>query len=405
VISIVTDPDNLFDYETGIYVTGRTFDKYWMDVAEGNDSPEDNWLWWSANYRNQGRNWEREASCQFFDKEGKLVLNQDCGIRVHGGISRGQNPKSLNLYARKIYGGEGHFQYDFWGNDYYASAVTLSQGGNDYYSKLKDPLFSKLLEEAGLEISLLHYEPYVMFLDGEYWGVYWLSEQYTERYMEHYYGVESQNVIMIRNGELAEGDERGYRLWENMLYVCETLDMTKKTNYDIACDLIDIESYIDYYAVMLYAGRTIDWPNSNYEVWRTNATDNTQEYSDGKWRWMVFDMNSPGMEAEFIELDSIEHVMKKNKMFSNLMRNDAFRHALLERIKELGSTVFEAEKVNDVIDEHVLYMMESLKKDEKRFFGKDSEEKINSKIAPVRDFFEHRYAYMEGLLDKYETLR
>ena len=92
-------------------------------------------------------------------------------------------------------------------------------------------------------------------------------------------------------------------------------------------------------------------------------------------------------------------------MFSNLMRNDAFRHALLERIKELGSTVFEAEKVNDVIDEHVLYMMESLKKDEKRFFGKDSEEKINSKIAPVRDFFEHRYAYMEGLLDKYETLR
>lgn len=405
VLSIVTDPDNLFDYKEGIYVTGKTFDEYWEEATKETNYPDENWLWWAANYRNKGREWEREASCQFFDKEGNLILSQNCGIKVHGGISRGQNPKSLNLHARKVYGGKGHFQYDFWGNGYYASAITLSQGGNDYYSKLKDSLFSKILEDADLEISLLHYEPYVMFLDGEYWGVYWLSEQYTEKYMEHYYGVESQNVIMIRNGELVEGDEKGYRLWENMLYVCENLDLTQEENYDIVCDLIDIDSYIDYYAVMLYAGRTIDWPNSNYEVWRTNAVDNSQEYSDGKWRWMVFDMNSPGMVTEVIDFDSIEYVMKKNKMFSNLMTNTMFKDKLLRRIDELGSTAFSAEKVNQLIDEHVGLMLEPLKCDQRRFFGKDSEEKINRSIDPVRDFYQHRYAYMEEILDKYETIR
>lgn len=405
VLSIVTDPNNLFDDEKGIYVTGVTFKDYWDDVENKGVEPDENWLWWPANYRNKGREWEREASCQFFDKERKLVLNRSCGIRVHGGISRGQNPRALNLYARESYGGNGYFEYKFWDNDYYASAITLSQGGNDYYAKIKEPLFSKLLEEADLEISLLHYEPYIMFLDGEYWGVYWLSEQYTEKYMEYYYGVDSQNVIMIRNGELEEGDERGYRLWENMIYMCETLDMTNEDNYDIVCDLIDIESYIDYYAVMIYAGRTIDWPNSNYEVWRTNATDNSQKYADGKWRWMVFDMNSPGMETEFVFLDSIEYVMKKNKMFCNMMTNNTFRQKLLQRIDELGDTVFEAEKVNRLIDDYIFYMMDSLTQDEKRFFGKESEEKINSKIEPIRHFFEHRHAYIEEILDKYETIR
>jgi len=401
VLSIVTNPDNLFDYETGIYVTGETFDEYWEVSTEDNEQPDDNWLWWSSNYTNRGKEWEREVSCQFFNENRELLLNQTCGLRIHGGISRGQNPKGINLYARESYDGNNRFLYDFWSNDYYASAITLSQGGNDYYTKLKDSLISELLEDGGLEIALLNFEPYAMFLDGEYWGVYWLCEKYDEKYVEHYYDVAGNNVIMIKNGAIEAGSQGDFRLWENMVYTCETLDVTQEENWNKVCDLIDIESYIDYYAVMMYAARNKDWPNGNYAAWRTKAVDKNQEYSDGKWRWMVFDMNSPAMSTDLIEFDSIEYVMEKNDMFRNLMTNKSFRQKLLDRMEELRGNVFDAERVNQLIDEHVSLMKEPLKADQKRFFGIDSDEKIYSKIAPVREFFNYRGGYVEQMLEKY----
>jgi len=404
VLSIVTDSNNLFDYEEGIYVTGKTFDEYWEEATQEDNQPDDNWLWWSANYTNRGKEWEKEASCQFFDKEGKLLLNQDCGIRIHGGISRGQNPKSFNLYAREGYDENERFAYDFWNSDYYASSITLSQGGNDYYTKLKDVLFSKLLENEGVAVALLNFEPYIMFLNGEYWGVYWLCEKYDEKYVENYYDVASNNVIMIKNGELEEGSQEDYRLWENMVYTCETVDVTQEENWNKVCNLIDVESYIDYYAVMMYAARNKDWPNGNYAAWRAKVADRSQEYSDGKWHWMVFDMNSPSMSADLIEFDSIEYVMEKNDMFRNLMTNELFRQKLLNRMEELGRDAFDKESVNRVIDEHLRLMMEPLKADQKRFFGreaKDAEEKIISKTEPVREFFEHRGTYVEEMVERY----
>lgn len=402
VLSIVTDPDNLFGYEKGIYVTGETFDKYWEDRPEDGETGwmDDGWRWWPANYRNKGSEWEREAVCQFFDENGNLLLNQSCGIRIQGGITRGQNPRGLNLYARKEYDGEGKFQYSFFDKDFLPSSLTLSPGGNDVYAKLKDPLFSQLVE--GTNVATLDYKPYVLFLDGEYWGVYWLSERYDETYFEYHYGVDKQNVVIIKNGELEAGSSEDLRIYENMVNTCSSLDMTIDENYDKACDLIDMDSYMDYYAVMIYAARWGDWPSSNYALWRTKLVDESKAYEDGKWRWMVFDMNSSGLTEDFVSFDSIQYVMENDKMFNNLMTNDAFRTEFLNRIKEYGNTLFDAQKANQLIDEHVTLMMEPLLQNQKRFFGEESEEKIYSKIYPVKTFFDYRSMYMNEIIGAYE---
>lgn len=63
------------------------------------------WSQWLANYKKRGKEWERK--CQFFDSFGQPVLEQECGIRIHGVSNRAYNPKSLNLYARKEYDGNG----------------------------------------------------------------------------------------------------------------------------------------------------------------------------------------------------------------------------------------------------------------------------------------------------------
>ena len=64
-VSIVTDPDNLFGYENGIYVTGKTFDEYFNTHLK-DDSVFYQWWAWEGNYSLRGREQERTASIQFF---------------------------------------------------------------------------------------------------------------------------------------------------------------------------------------------------------------------------------------------------------------------------------------------------------------------------------------------------
>ena len=92
----------------------------------------------------------------------------------------------------------------------------------------------------------------MLFLNGEYWGIYWLNEKYDAR-------------------------------------------------------------YLDYYAVMLFIGRNGDWPSGNYALWRVKMRE-SGDYGDGKWRWMLFDLNSPAFDIRF---DSIEYTMENDQRFFN----------------------------------------------------------------------------------------
>lgn len=398
ILSIVTEPSNLFDYETGIYVTGKGYDDYVKEYRNRDEFywKEEFWSLWGANYRNRGIKWERKASCQFFDSSGKLVCDQECGIRIHGESSRGYNPKSLNIYAREEYDGNKFFQEDFWGTGYYASAAILSQGGNDVKTKAKDFLVSEAIKD--LDVATMNYEPYVLFLDGEYWGWYWLNEKYNADYLEHRYHVDKDNIIMIKNGQLEEGEEEDYLYFQKMIEFCSQSDVTNNENYGKVCEMIDIESYMDYYAVMLYVGRHGDWPDSNYALWRVKKKENSP-YGDSKWRWMVFDLNSPGFEVGF---DSLEYVMENDPMFKNLMTNDNFRTQLFLKIEELADTIFSFETWNKRIDKYQDFINDPMINNNKRFFGDDSLADFNNEIEILKLFWAERKDFLMPALNDYK---
>ncbi len=397
ILSVVTDPPNLFDYETGIYVTGKTYDDYVKEYRNAEEFywREEIWTLWMANYRNRGKKWEREASCQFFDSSGTLLCEQECGIRIHGGLSRGYNPRSLNIYVRKEYDGNKHFQKDFFGTGYYATAVTLFQGGNDVRTKAKDYLICTAIKD--LNVSTMNFKPYVLFLNGEYWGWYWLNEKYNADYLEYYYNVDKNNVILIKNGGLEEGEEEDYQYYEKMVEFCSRSDVSDDANYRKICELIDIESYIDYYAFMLYIGRKGDWPSSNYALWRVKKSEKTP-FGDGKWRWMVFDLNSSMFIADF---DSIGYVMDNDIMFNNLMTNDTFRARLLLKVEELADTSFCIEGIDESISQYQKFISEPMKKNDKRFFGDESLNDFNAEMEAQRQFFAQRKEFLLPILDKY----
>ena len=101
VISIISDPDNFFSAETGIYVPG--------DFFETSNTT------WTGNYFQKGIEWERDGNFQYFSTQGELLVDQNVGLRIHGGKGRNLPQKSLRIYARDEYGAPrvNHELFDF----------------------------------------------------------------------------------------------------------------------------------------------------------------------------------------------------------------------------------------------------------------------------------------------------
>lgn len=151
IISILTEKENLFDYETGIYVLGKTHDNW---LAE---NPANKWAdWWNqqGNYTNRGFDWERPVNVEYITSDGSEGFIQDMGIRIMGGASRGNNQKSLRLVARDEYG-KKNVKYPVIPNNmmsdgsqevYKYKSFVLRNGGNDCdYSKIRDPILQNLV--------------------------------------------------------------------------------------------------------------------------------------------------------------------------------------------------------------------------------------------------------------------
>lgn len=390
ILSITSNPENLFSNDTGIYVLGDTYEN---SIGAVNKEEMD-WCLWPANYTNGGRFWEREADIHVFNKNREHVLSQEVGIRIQGGASRGLNPKSLNIYARDEYG-DNRIRYDFWGTGYYPKRMTLSAGGNDNRGKMLDRLGSELTKDC--EFATMHYEPYVLFLNGEYWGFYYLTEKYDEHYIEQYYGIDHDNVIIVKAGELETGNPEDINSYLEMMNFVETADLTVSENYQFACELLDMQSLIDYFAAEIYMARLIDWPTSNYALWRTRSTS-SQKYEDGKWRWMLFDLNTAAMQEESIEHDTLARVIRKSPMFKNLWSNPDFREQFSDRILEMSETIFEKESVVKTVSEYVDFMFEPVRKHHQRFFGKTFEGKYPT-AESITNFARGRAEYIAVMLE------
>ncbi|MBR3026181.1 MAG: chitobiase/beta-hexosaminidase C-terminal domain-containing protein [Oscillospiraceae bacterium] len=102
VVSLVTDPDNLFSPDTGIYVTGKQY-LDWRKSAQFDPKKS---VWDTDNISNffsKGKEWEREATFTVF-RNGEEVIHQNVGIRIKGASTRNTPQKSFNIYAKSKYG-------------------------------------------------------------------------------------------------------------------------------------------------------------------------------------------------------------------------------------------------------------------------------------------------------------
>lgn len=405
IVSLTADPDDLFGPEKGIMVAGQTLDEYLEQMKLDQDF-ETRWWWWKANYHNEGYQWERKAYITVFNQNREIEMEQTCGIRIHGGASTALPLKSIRCYARSEYSGMDYFDIDWFGKEIQPNKFMLYSGGNDSGGgpvsvNIKDYMIGQL--GKGFHFAVMDSIPCALFINGEFWGLYHISEHYNSKYIADHYAVHENNVLMIKNGAVAEGRSSDIVLYNQMRQTVSDLDMTNEDNYRVACELIDIDSCIDYYAFLIYIARTGDWPNGNYALWRTLEQEKSA-YGDGKWRFMLFDVNSAGMATAVTTLvkdDTLQMVLDVDPVFASLFRNQEFQKKFAERILHIGNVTLTSEICDSFIDAFFTDFVELQKNTNLHIYNDTNEVLLAEYRDNLKMFFFERYDVICSLLDKH----
>ena len=97
------------------------------------------------------------------------------------------------------------------------------------------------------------FEPCILFLNGEYWGLYEIREKVDDRdFTDYYYDQDSVEFLKTWGGTWADvlGDNQTdnsvFDSWDDIREFITTNDMSNEDNYNYAKSIYNMGSLIDY---------------------------------------------------------------------------------------------------------------------------------------------------------------
>lgn len=371
-VSLATNSDYLFNKETGTYVLGRVFEEYAIENDYIMDKEH------RPNYWGGGRFTEMPGCIEIFDADGNTVLNQNIGLRVRGNATRHLSQKSFGVFAREKYSGTSVFNTDVFGKGHEYHRLILMSDRD--VPKVRHELHTELLKDRAVDTQ--QFIRCNVFLDGEYWGVYSIAEVFSEEYIANHYGIPEEEVVFYDG------------LWpEELVELCANPDgLSEEELYDALIEKIDLDSFIDYYASMLYIDN-YDWLSYNGYVWKSATVSNTNSYQDGKWRWMVYDTE---WSEEKYDRNTFQEAMvdtwETDPIVKVLMTSEEFRQQFSTVFMDLANTVFEKEHVLYKIDEVFAGYAHAMDAQGVRW-GDDWADEVDLDLDKIREFFVNRFDY------------
>lgn len=351
VISLSLDENKFFDYNDGIYVAGVDFDNWRLE------NPNESALFTEfSNYDRSGDATEKIGNFNYF-VDGNEVLNQQVGIRINGGGTRAFQHKSLRLYARSELGA-AKFDYPIFPNENYNSykRLVLRNSGNDFFNTYyKDAFTHELIEKTGLDNQA--YQPSVVFLNGEYWGILNIRERLDRHYFERKYGIVEEDIEIIGDAYyVSEGSDEHFLAMYSFL---ENNSLANNANYDYINTQMDVENFRDYFITNIFIQNT-DWPGWNTLFWRkkTATYEPDAPYgNDGRWRTAIKDTDAGfGLMLDINDHNTLDFATAvggtewpnpewSTLILRRLLENEAFELSFTNRFADMMNTFFLPERV------------------------------------------------------------
>lgn len=387
VVSVSMNPDDLWDYNTGIYEMGPN---------ASSDNPH-----FGANF---WQDWEKPAHVEIRDRESNKIISQDVGTKIFGAWSRARPQKSMSFFARSSYG-DGSFSYPLFSSKpimEYENFV-LRNGGNDYQmSMMRDALSAYVSSQLGVDHQA--YEPYVMYLNGEYWGMMNMREKINEHFIAGNHHVHDEDVNLLEgNSMLIHGSANSYN---ELIRFLSDNSMQNEQNYEDAGLLMDIDNFINFWALNVYIDNK-DWPGNNNKFWSLNVPGS-------KFRWISFDTdfgysiyNTGAYTYNTLEFSMSEGESTwANPDWATLIArkmegNDEFKRQFINRFADLMNYYYHPDYIFPVIDSFETKIEDDVQANFSRWEGSVSY--WQNHLNRIRTYLEERPDYMRShIIERYD---
>ncbi|MDT8432578.1 MAG: CotH kinase family protein, partial [Bacteroidales bacterium] len=205
------------------------------------------------------------------------------------------------------------------------------------------------LVEGQADIDHQAYRPVVVYMNGEYWGIFNIREKLNEEYLEGNHGVNPDHLDIIEDSLVVNnGDTNRYT--ELFGYV-ENHDLSEEAHYAWVSERIDLDAYINYMGYKIWGG---------YKQWQVNNKYWKERTPGSRWRWIAFDLEHAfgGPGGEPYDSNTFIAALEQDggadgwhtMLFRKLMENDDFRAQFLQRLALFMDTFLSDQRVLSVID-------------------------------------------------------
>ncbi|NQT26449.1 CotH kinase family protein [candidate division KSB1 bacterium] len=313
VLALLMDSEDLWDPNTGIY----------------------------TNPLESGDDWERPVQIVLFEND-EEKFNVPAGIEIHGQTSRNHPKKRFRLSFKSKYG-MSSLEYPLFPQKEYQSFKRLVVHSN----LLSNTFTHHVWDQLGGLVS--GFKPVVLFLNHEYWGIYWIRERVDKYYVESNLGFDDMDLNRSEWYDSALDIVEGDRVyWDQTLTFFYGSGFNQQYKYQQAItQYVERDNFTDYRIVNIFTGN-YDWPQKNidrvrdrqgnprwkYMMWDTDATWGG-DWSRPTLEWATRSEIRPDIRAE----DSV-NLLWSTLIIRKLLENITYKHFFINRFCDLLNSNF-----------------------------------------------------------------
>ena len=241
-----------------------------------------------------------------------------------------------------------------------------------------------------LDVDCLASRPVVLFLNGEYWGIYYLQEKPDERFLQDHYDIDMNTINIINSWNGHDCEYGSSEAYQELFEWIRGVSLDDEENYQYVAARIDINNFIDYEIFEIFSAN-LDWPSNNMRCWQAG---------DGLWRWLFFDGDAclfrPWIDFDAFAnatYDGNEHYPSSSTstlLFRKLLENETFKTQFLSRFFKLLSTTFHYESTKPIYDATYMLISDEIASQSSRFGYPESFSKWKEGMERIDKFLSQR---------------
>ena len=321
-------------------------------------------------YEGSVKDRECAGNLSFYAPEGSFSIG--CGVEMKGHTSLFAPKKSLGVSFRGCYGAET-LAYDIFGEGPAEFSELSIRAGQDYSSTVfRNELMQELCAE--LDTTVTQRSRYcVLYINGEYWGIYCLKDDITRQYYANLTGTAKEDVTM-----LSSPVPQSAAVYTEALGLWKDTSLTREEAYERFCAAVDMDGFIDWVLLEGYCAN-VDI-KSNLRYLRTG---------DGPWQIVFYDLDWAFQTRNncFFNLIGPEQTAQIAPTIRWLFGIDDFRERLLTRYADLTETTLSDGHVTEKIDEFRALLAPEMARERARWSGTVGawEESVDALRANIAD--------------------